>query len=554
MGLLSLLQFSAPDTQTPALQSLGAWIAATVPLTNAAQEANPASLLNQFNQLAPAAAFELAAKIDPDHPETISGPIEAARRLAIIAKPEHNAEIHNLLTGLQSRLGQISQRSRHRMLFLMVAKFAVWAVPVVGAYLVGMYFRIYDNVYFDSAVIVQPLGAHAAAGDSYNLSSKYRAEFLYDFSRYYFRRPSDFARYFPSNGSTDVTSVALRTVFRNPRGAEHLFVSVVEVEAEMEDSPFDWSQVDATSKIELVASANVVRLNNIGVGPVVNLSYTIASSGLTIAADKIEETLSSVDVHLQESGYGQYRQDAIDRFVGADIVVLQTDTAPEPSLEEPVHWLHEREQATGINPASIRRCRDGRIFERVTTVRRLSNLTKVVRGGTATAEVSYESLRHKKASHVATLELAPTRSYVRQSEQLSLQEDPCAPFVVPPSPPPPPAAPPPPRIIDDLAGPAPRLEGVDLIKAAIVLSLTGLKGERSVIRIVKPDEILNPGGFVLLDISATGARNGHVALKVSVNGNEVHRLKVQTIVPVAMRYTGDLNEEFKRFASATRLK
>ena len=78
-------------------------------------------------------------------------------------------------------------------------------------------------------------------------------------------------------------------------------------------------------------------------------------------------------------------------------------------------------------------------------------------------------------------------------------------------------------------GSAPR--GGEMIVRRIDLSLAGVRGGRRTTTVVTPDEILNPGGFLLVYVRLTGIHNGSADLPLAVNGKPVDRAKLPLRVP-----------------------
>ena len=65
---------------------------------------------------------------------------------------------------------------------------------------------------------------------------------------------------------------------------------------------------------------------------------------------------------------------------------------------------------------------------------------------------------------------------------------------------------------------------------------------------VSPDEILNPGGFLALDLVTEDPKNGSVALGIRVNDAVVRQLTLPTLVPERMHFQeSHLAGERKRF-------
>lgn len=68
-----------------------------------------------------------------------------------------------------------------------------------------------------------------------------------------------------------------------------------------------------------------------------------------------------------------------------------------------------------------------------------------------------------------------------------------------------------------------------------------------------PDEIVNPGGFLIVYVSLLGPKNGDADVELRVNGAVVRSLLMPILAPDELRFDrAKLDDELRRFHSARR--
>jgi hypothetical protein len=551
MNLLDLFSGSGQSSDdTAGLRTLRAWAIAGVELARAeSRDSGGSELLNRHvDSLSAQQVTDLTLTLTPAVANEIASRIEDVRRLRASTDAKRAGEIQTRLSSVVRRLDGVNRRHRLWSWSLSALKVGAYVGPAILAYLVATYFRFNDSVYWQSEAVTAPVAAYAGMEGRYALDSQYKQRFYREFSKFYFSRPSSlFERIWTDASESKGPLLKLRMVFRNPRGAEQQLISTVGATATFHAVRFDWSSVDVSADVEVTAESDRVWLRDTGIGPAVDLHYTMSGGGLTLRhfnRKVFHNETTSIDV------------DDVD---DDEIIVIATARRDPGVLHDPIFMKQPsdgdaaapRSGASGERAQSARSnevvC-DGEVYERVTSVARLAELTTVVHGGTATVDVSFESLRGDASSKQATVALPKSLVFARRTPDLS-EVDPCAPPPPPPAPPVAAAPPPPPApsFIDKLLGPEVKLTGVDLIKTAVTIELTHLQDGDVTAAVASPDQILNPGGFLIVDVTAEKPSNGQLTLALAVNGTDVRRVEIAALVPDQMKFSRDLAAERRRF-------
>ncbi|MEM9025175.1 MAG: hypothetical protein AAGB22_15615, partial [Bacteroidota bacterium] len=92
---------------------------------------------------------------------------------------------------------------------------------------------------------------------------------------------------------------------------------------------------------------------------------------------------------------------------------------------------------------------------------------------------------------------------------------------------------------------APHPEGKAMIKASVTLPLEGLAQGRTVRELLHTDEVLNPQGFVVLYLTLDQPAHGAYTVQINLNGQEVTRTRIETLVPEEARF--DYPNSLERF-------
>ncbi len=564
MDLSDLLDWGLKSEEpSKEFEALRGWVESAVILARAqlAAGSDRQPLAHHFAQLPSEEALRLSSALSSSASPEIYNRIEALRR-------EQNSpdadptEIYSGLSALLSQVDRSARGQRRWSIGLKLLKIAAYAGPLVLAYLVGTYFRFYNNLYWDSDSMLSPPATYSQRSGNYGIDEEYQTRFFREFSRYYFDRKNAFVEEFlrgrlampimfgaassdtskaagtpaskfldspdKSQVSANLGALRLRLVFKNPRRADPLLVSSIETTSTYHKKPFDWSRVEVSTDLDVQVSADTVFFSDKGIGPAENVKYTVSAANLSLYTSSYDYLLNRTVQEQLTSANG-------------DVVSLQINPPGSGKLAQPVyHLFHspaEDQTPPKIppsNPFTIKgtllTCADGRQYELVKDAGRLSQLTTTVQGGPARVDLTFESLRGERASKSVAATLPTGYVFVKLTDQLSVA-NPC----LPPSPKvlaargPGPAAVA--RFIDTVSGGQSSLKGVDLITAASVIDLLHLPDGGRVGVVASPNEILNPGGFAILDLTLGNAGNGALDLQFRVNGSKLRETTVQLLVP-----------------------
>ncbi|MFA6955916.1 MAG: hypothetical protein WC538_08595 [Thermoanaerobaculia bacterium] len=529
MGIADIAALINPtDERAGAVRELKAWIAVASELSqDALTEPEPAfeKLRSHLESIAPDKLYELLAIVEPPDVDQLFSELEDIRGAVVgSAAVPAAGDLSRRLISIRRKLDAVDAKLRLRRGLVLGGKLAAYLVPVAGAYLIGTYFRIRQAVYPAFESVRRPLAAYALAGENYSLTSEYRKSFIAEFSRHYFHRRSNFSQLFEP--PSEVAPVSFRIVLRNPRNGETLLISTVEASGSIDAEPFPWSSVDVTPKIDVDVERDTIVLRDAGVGPSLNVHYKLSASGLVLLENTHKLFFNSSEA------YSLFAR-------SPSIVVLNTKSAASDELSDPVYW--EREAGIPTSDA-ILQCGDGRVFEHVGNVTRLHQLTPLVRGGVARFELQYSSLREEQSQVSRNVALPPTAVYFSTTPALIERDDPCEPQLpmpVPVEPSPAYAAPsmlPSMDAFDSLVPVEQKLDAVSLVKTSLTIDFDGVEPLRTTASIVTPDELLKPAGYLIVDVNIWNPQNGTITLAISVNGNEVRRVRLPVLVPDTMSF------------------
>jgi hypothetical protein len=558
MQLVDLLPLGPSSESTKELAALRVWLASAVVLarTQLGPDTDRQPLLAHFAQLPPADALRMSASLPSDATGSFLARLEELR-WAQGARDGDPASIHNGLLALQRQIDAIVRRRRWLSYGISAAKVAAWAGPIVLAYLIGTYFRFYNNLYWDSEVIASPPATYTLRSGAHQIDEDHKARFYAEFSRYYFDRENHFVEQFvqgrhavltsdarsgagsrgedltgrslPSDVALNLGALVLRAVFRNPRRADPLLVSSIETTAVYHQRPFDWSRVDVRSDLDVrlvadYAAVGAIKLMDKGIGPAMKVGYRVSAGDMLLYSltfdyllnrtELMPLTLANGDVASLETGRD-------NRLVSS---IYWTLGGPDPTRAYPTTEPYDGGRIAG----TLLTCSDGRTYEIVKEVGRLGQLTHTLQGGPAKADIVFESLRGERAVKAVDVTLPANYVFARDADKIETR-NPCLP--PPPAPPPPPGPPRIARFLDSASGQQPQLKGVDLIKVRTSLDMRDVPDGGVVGTSVLPDEILNPGGFVAFDLLVGNARNGELALRFDLNGTTVRETRVELLVP-----------------------
>lgn len=434
------------------------------------------------------------------------------------------------LIGIDGSLDQFARRIRLNSGAAQLLKLAAYATPLVGGYLIAVYFRFSGGgLYAENHAVLAPLLVYQSEARAAQLEfvPGFEKNFWSEFSRYYFHRDNGFQE-LVNDGNVQV-----KLVFRNPRKADPLIVSTIETNAKFTAEPFAWKNVDVTARVEARQDREdqeVMVLADRGVGPALDLHYQLDSANVRLIDGKSEilfqweETIS------------------FDEPTGNIAVVSSSESELWPTVY--------RRDSNVAGELAVD-CPDGSRWETIEDIHRLDAVTPTVRGGKGMLTYDYESLRGDRVAGKLNVAMPDDLTYFKRSELLT-DAHPCPPPVPMPAPVPfpPDAAPFERPLIDKLTPGTPSLKGVDLIVKKLSINLSQTEAGRTVAMVNTPDEILNPGGFLIVYLTLEGPKNGKVDLAVRVNGTDVRTLTVPVLAPDRMRFDPlALAEERERFAA-----
>jgi hypothetical protein len=535
VDLSDFLPWKKSDERNKDVDALNNWLTAAVELARGEyQDAAPAALLTEQFAAMPAAEIRRLTAAAGASLGDAAATLESVRHAH--DQPVHDAaDVYRRLSLVSRQVGREAGRLRRRDWLIGAARLAIYAAPVVFGYFVATYFRLHNNVYAESTTVLSPSAIYEQAGASYRIRPARLDVFFREFGKAYFGKPNSFAEEFAAVQSR--SPVKMRFVFRNPRNAEPLLVSSVQPLLTFHEVPFDWSKIDVAADLKITASASGFEIKDDGAGPAVAVKYRVATGALDLIRGEYPYLLNQTATLSFSRPTLPVRALELDHETPPGLV----DRAYRPIEEVPIG----APTRTETDP-SILRCGGSR-FEIITTLARLSELAPVVRGGTATLEISFETLRGKGESRSASAKLPEDLVFVKETPELLLR-NPC-PNRATAAPGPPPAPPPPPsRLADVLSGTPANLKGVDLIKTTATLDLSNVPDGGVVAAVLTPDEILNAGGFLILDLAIGQPRNGAVDVEVSINGAPLQLVTCQLLAPDRFRFSGEIEQEKKRFA------
>jgi hypothetical protein len=457
------------------------------------------------------------------------------------------------------RLAGLRHRSRAKTAFLQFLKVAVYVVPLAVAYLVGVYFRLDEGLYRSSRVVVWPPGAYDVGADgAYTLNGAFEKWFFEGFSRVYFDRGYGVRnRVFARGG---IPELEVKLAFRNPKRADPIMVSAVEVAATSDKAPFPWKRLTVTPVVTAQVSPREVEFTDRdGIGPAINFQYKLVDGDWILEERKWDVLFNDRAAERSKNDTSDflYFKPRIDLNRPDDVgAVGLLGSKLDRSLYRSLNGgTSDGPKSVAQSPpgAQVIKC-EGDAFEVITSPERLSALVPTRKGGgEAMLSYSYESLRREAYRGAARVRLPPDVVYYRRIEEL-LEEHPCPNdyadrphkkysddgFRVPEDFK---------RVIDALDKKPPSLKGVDTIIRRIDLPLAGVGDHQRAAAVITPDEILNPGGFLLLYVRLEDVRNGTIDLTLSVNGKRVDQMKVPVLAPDQSSFSiENLDDELARFA------
>lgn len=577
MELTELLERFLKSTDSKEIDALRAWLQSAVVLARAqvAGERDTQLLTKHFADLPPQEALRLTGFLDQPTGENTYVRLEALRE-AQAAAATHAPEIYHGLSTLHIQVNKAAKNKRRWLLGGAALKTAAYALPVAFAFLCGLYFRFYNNVYWESDAMLSPPATYEIGSVNYDIDPGYSDRFFQEFPRYYFSRDNSFVAEFirgrlgvpasftrgnnqtdsstgdesskaglfvnpESNISLSLRAIKLRVLFRNPRRAEPILVTSIETRATYHRQPFDWSKVDVSTNLSvedhgLDTDAGYVSLSDRGIGPAMDVNYTAKADGMTLYSRSFPYLLNRTEmIYIRSTNGG--------------VTTVLTESGTSRILNSPAYWFvreQPRPQSESRGLADDDRfvlkdnmlfCSDRREYEIVKDADRLAELTKTVQGGQARVDVTYASLRNETASKTIEITLPANVVFVQADGKLS-NRNPCLPptaGMIPGGVKPPPGVA---AFIDRVAGgETPLVKGIDLIKAESSLDLSGVPDGGVIGAVASPSEILGTGGFLMFELTIGNTENGTIDLEFFVNGTRLRATKVQFLVPDSLKFS-----------------
>lgn len=437
------------------------------------------------------------------------------------------AQAQTALAEIDANLDQFASRIRFHGTAVQVLKLAVYALPLIGGYLIAVYFRFSGGgLYAENHAVLAPLLTYQGEARAAQLTfvPGFEKTFWNEFSRYYFERENGF-EHLVNDGNVQV-----KLVFRNPRKADPLIVSTIETTAKFTAEPFPWKNVDVTARVEARQQGGLIVLADKGIGPATDLRYR----------------LDSANVRLIEGGSDLlfHREEEIS-------FAEPTGRMAAVRSSEWEFWPRVYQRVSNAAGELIVDCPDGTQWETIGDLRRLQSLTPTVRGGKGTFAYDYASLRGDRVTGTLNVAMPEDLTYFQRSDVLT-DAHPCEPGRPASARPdfPPLTAPSVPELLEKLTPGTPSLKGVDLIVKRISVNLEKTEDGRTAAVVNTPDEILNPGGFLIVYLTLERPKNGKLDLAMRVNGTEVRTLTIPVLAPDRKRFDrAALAEERQRFAA-----
>jgi hypothetical protein len=402
-------------------------------------------------------------------------------------------------------------------------KALAYVLPVVAAYLFGVYYRARPGMYLTAEALLWP-PYHVSDHGALEPDAEYQRRFFTEFSKYYFDRDNTFSNLTRNDAESDpmlVTAARVLVTLRNPSRAEPLLIGSVTVHRRFIAAAFPWQRVEDTPKVSIAQDRMGFMVGDSGVGPAINLQYAVTAGHVAIASQKAAML---------------YHDTLEGSLWDTDTGILIRHVINE-RLDLPFY------RAAMPHAAGATELCAGRWFEQISTIPRLKQLTNVAFRDEAMLRARYESLRGIRRETTGRITLPLDQAYVRRKPEL-LEWNPCLPQ--PPEPARPPkdittVAPPPPPPLEILA---PK----DVADPQLIISTVrmDLKNDEQVT--VLPEQILKPGGYLHLRLNLTEYENGLYEIEVRVNGERSYEFRLATLHPDEFRFSpSDLAGERARF-------
>ncbi|MEZ4389518.1 MAG: hypothetical protein R3A48_00370 [Polyangiales bacterium] len=410
-------------------------------------------------------------------------------------------------------------------------------VPAALSAVVGAWFGVDRGLRVERVEALTPAGAFEHVGGVMRARPAYRAYFMREFSRYYFGHPSRFsALYFNQPDAPHNRVLEHKVALRSATRRSVRYVSAVEAEVEVEgDARFPWHELTVTPRVSVPAEGRErlrgVVLVSDGVGPALDLAWTVTSSGMTLAQ-------GARPVLHRES----------QRVIDPENPRVAPREVREGRIDPPLWWRLPRPPASP-DPERYRAwtgCEDAPDgwYERVRDPARLRALTRVAYDAPWRLAVRFVSLRGEAGQAHAEGALGRELLFFQRDPSL-LEHPPCADAGDRASD----AMNSGPELLEALAmrftdeRRAPQPQGVDLLQARLGVDLLDATRGSRLAASASLDGFLNPQGVLSVSLRYNMPGPRRYAVSLRVNGEVVGRYRFEDLAPEHLRFDDEGREE-----------
>ena len=441
------------------------------------------------------------------------------------------------------------QRFVIRCFLAVIIILAIVATPIVTVCLL----QSQASVEPELTEVLFPIGPHEKRyGNELSSKPANLDEFMLEFSKFYFNNVdcgcvssnhnNRFGEIFLEAAKEDLKNPLdvppaphqrIKVVLKNGSFWNTRFISSIETRVQLlEPLEFPWNKLTVTPSIcisHLDGCPNIF-LHSVGIGPAVNLSWTLKNdSGTVLYKGKrwIVNELGFID--LTSPGETVHNR----------VVNEETREFFEPLYLEVSKAKDNIDKDDFIGP-------DNKRYKIIRTPSQLSDITKTFSGNNFILMIAYQSIRGESydtkftgklpndiiyyATAPKLLEQKPGTT-VNPGEELCTYQPCCK------------------RLADVLVAafipPAPQPEGVNLLTHELKINVSNLFQKRQRVASVTCDRFLNPGGRVVLYLDLINARTGKYEILVKVDGKEIHKFTLNTLVPDKLKFPLEREKQWK---------
>lgn len=459
---------------------------------------------------------------------------ETLRALSLAALGDADVKpLRRDLVALRELLARIDRAHEERAERGAKRKRALLLLPTVAAALAGAWLGVDRGLRVERVVGLSPAGEFENVHGTLRPRREYREQFIREFSRYYFGHPSRFeALYYNHTQPSARRVVEHKVSLRNATRRRVRYVTAVEAEVALErGAGFPWHELTVTPRVVTRQSERddlrtLVAVSE-GVGPALDLSWTLEASGMTLA----------------RGTRGILHREA-QRVMPEDDPRVGERTVRGGRIDPPLYWqLSGAPEAQG-DPRyqEARGCEgfpDG-WYEEITDPSRLRALTTMAHDAPWRLTLRYSGLRGRPEVLRAEGDRALTRLYFQRRAALH-ERAPCAPLPADRDGDPGPGDST--SMLQDLAmrfagdRAPPQPQGVDLLQARLGIELLGAPLGARVASSVSMDGFLNPQGILAVSLHYNMPGPYRHAVTIRVDGEVVGRYRFEDLAPEFMRFS-----------------